>query len=204
MLSTPDLVTVEAATAALPPLSPTLAADLPRAISAASDACVKFVGRPLAPTRCVEWHDPGNTRVLRLGARPVLSVQRIAAGLANVLRVTYAGDDVLPTAALDWTDGPAPGPPTSLTLSRIVAGVPTSSTLPLADTPSLDALAGAIGALPGWSAEILGPYGGYPAAWLRSPQGPTPADSTGATFAAHLQSLSGWFLESPSSGRIVL
>lgn len=198
----PDLITNARARINLPQATAADDATINTLIAAATKAIQRFCRRDFNLTAYDELY--GGTGQCRLVLRqyPVLSVQSIRSCLATVLKVINNNIALNQQARVSVTS-------TGLALFRMASGVgSTDTSITFAGSATLSAVAAALNSLGnGWSAQVAGNYGSWPAADLRSPQGALPACGQFAELKMHTVELAGyqiderrgWLLRAPAT-----
>ena len=136
-------------------------------ILAASAAIERHCNRQFASATFDELYDGPGGFTLLLNQFPIIDVLRIAACPDAVMTVMNSDDGTNSRASVRVTS-------TGVTLTRVAAGIESSSSVTFAAAATLTALAAAINALgSSWSAEVSTEYAGWPSADLL-PMGPKP------------------------------
>lgn len=178
----PDLITNARARLNLPGAKATDEAVISILVRAASAAIERYCRRRFPAADCDElYHGSADCRLL-LRHYPILAVAAVRRGLAGVLAVanTSAANQQARVALTA----------TGVELVRVAGGVQATSTVSFAGNATLAALASAITALGnGWSAQVVGDYGSWPAADLRAPQGAVSALGRPAELGLHTETL---------------
>ena len=181
-----DLVTQAYLQACLPALNAGQEAVLPQLAAAASRAVRKWCNRQFTRQTFDALFTVGVNQTLLLDEFPVNQVLRLATDPTPV--ITFGNADAATnqraTAELATAgDADAGLTATGLTLARYASGVaiPTQLAFSALGTPTVQGLADAINAAGGgWVASVPSPYGGWPVADFRPPQGSMPAMGPGA------------------------
>lgn len=194
----PDLIdqaTLAAYLADLP-LTPAARANLPGLAGSASAAIRRHCNRLFSLWSFDELYtaQPGSNELV-LKQFPVISVERVASGLAPIL--TLGNLDPVTnqraTLTVDTTADPVTGAlvPVSVTLRRVASGVTLISTLLFSAYPTVQALAAAVNALGGgWEARAADGYTLWATADAVGVQGARPAlGADAAELRAHVEDL---------------
>jgi hypothetical protein len=182
----PDLITAARAKLNIP--SATTADDptIDRLIGSCSRAIQRYCRRDFARTDYDELYSGNGEGRLLLRHYPVLSVQSVRYRPVTVLKVNNSDTSTNQQARVTVSG-------TGLTLVRVASGAKSTSTLLFAGNATLTALATAITALGnGWTAQVVGEYGSWPSADLRSPQGALTAWGQDAELKLHTVELAGY------------
>jgi uncharacterized protein YyaL (SSP411 family) len=153
-------------------------------LAAVSEAVRNYCGRDFVARPYDELYDGTGTAELLLRQYPVLSVERVAACPATVLRVSNTSSANQRASVQVTRDG--------LTLIRVASGTQTTDTsVTFAANATIAALATAITALGnGWSATAESAYENYASADLRPVQGALNAKNVQAAIKLHVEELS--------------
>jgi hypothetical protein len=184
-----DLITNARALVNLPNAGAGDDATINTLIAAASQAVQRFCRRDFTAASYDELYDgPAGGRLL-LRNFPILSVQSVRSRLVTVLQVANLDTGLNQLARVAVTA-------TGLLLQRVSSGIVTNDSVAFAGNATLAALATAVNALGnGWSAQVVGGYGPWPAADLRSPQGAAPAAGRYAELKLHTAELAGYQID---------
>lgn len=143
---------------------------IPDLTAAASEAIRKWCGqRDFTRRSYSEEYGPQQNGCVYLRQMPVNSVTRIRGSLQTALSIT-ASDPTFSSAYVqwtttgDWSSGTLTF--TGISLVSYAAGVQTSTPFLFANYPTVQALATAITATPGWIARVTGNLGAYGSADL--------------------------------------
>lgn len=185
----PDLITNARAKFNIPTATSADDATINTLIAAASGAIQRYCRRDFAAIAHDELYNGSGDGRLVLRQYPVVSVQSVRYRPVTVLKVTNSNTSLNQQARVSVTS-------TGLTLVRTASGVATTVTLSFASNATLTALATAITALGnGWSAQVVGDYGAWPAADLRGPQGALTAWGQFAELKMHTLELAGYQID---------
>ncbi len=177
------------------PLSPAQLASLPAIVTAASRAVRTHCNRYFTRRPAIdELYTPARRAAIVLREYPVNAVSRVAGNPTAALTVGNA--DLLAnqraTAALATAGSADLGlAVVGLTLTRWASGVASALSVPFATSPTLGAVAAAVGALgAGWGASAVSGFGAWASADLRAAQGAAPAlGADAASFVVHADDL---------------
>jgi hypothetical protein len=124
-------------------------------VNGATSIIQGYCGRTLVLTQHDETYAPENTRKLRLKQWPVVDIIRLCTGLmtAVTIRCTAAGASRA-TVKYTFTGQGDTLMVTGIQLSSVVGGVATNTPLLFSDYLTVQALADAVNALPGWAATV--------------------------------------------------
>jgi len=186
-----DLITNQRARTNLPNATSTDDAAINTLISAASKAIQRYCRRDFVATAYDELYNGNGDRRLVLRQYPVISVQSVRYRPATVLKVINTNTTLNQQARVSVTA-------TGLTLTRVAGGTVSSNAVTFAANPTLNALATAVSAVgSGWSAQVVGDYGSWPAADLRGPQGALTAWGQFAELKLHTYELASYQIDEP-------
>ncbi len=134
---------------------------LPFALRSATRAIETYCQRPLVMDSYDHILRPNNSIKLRLRARPIVEVSRVASTLMAGLVITYTGS--AQTASVQTITGsPTSMAVVTLTFSSTIAGVTTTSAINVTTYATFDLLAAAINALGGgWGATVGNQMGSW-------------------------------------------
>lgn len=181
-----DLITNARARINLPNAAAADDAAINTLIAAASGAIRRYCRRDFTTMTYDELLDGSGAGRLALRHFPITSVQAVRHRPAAVLTVQNVDVALNQQARVTVTA-------VGLTLLRVASGVPSTDLAPFAGNATLNALAAAVNAVGnGWSAQVAGGFGLWPAADLRGPQGALNACGQGAALQMHTAELAGY------------
>lgn len=199
-----DLITTARAKVNIPSATSADDATIETLITAASRAIQRYCRRDFAATAYDELYHGSATPRLLLRQYPIIAVQAVRCRPATVLTVTNTDTALNQQARVAVTA-------TGLALTRVASGVSTTNAVTFAGNATLTALAAAVvGVGSGWTAQVLGDYGSWPAADLRAPQGARSARGRPAGLQLHTAELTdfriderrGWLLRAAWPGGV--
>lgn len=158
-------------------------------ITAASKAIQRYCRRDFLVIAYDEIYNGTGQRRLMLRQYPVISVESVRYRPVTVLKIINNNIGLNQQARVSVTA-------TGLTLVRVASGVTTTNNLSFAGNVTLTALATAATTLGnGWSGQVIGDYGTWPSADLRSPQGALTAWGQHAELKMHTYELAGYQID---------
>jgi len=140
---------------------------LPFAVNSASNMVRKYCNRNFTRQTYTQYSVPSLDGLILLGEMPINGVSRISTQLDGAIQVT-ASESAFQIAYLtftttgDYADSDSPLECTGIELHSVSSGVASSTPITFATNPTIQSLADAIGAVPGWTATVTSGYAAWP------------------------------------------
>jgi hypothetical protein len=151
--------------------SPDKVAALPFALSKATETIRRYCNRTFTRREYTDYYTPSLEGEVMLAETPVHRIVRVSRRLQTAIEIT-ADASVYQVAYADFItqDDAAAGPfnvrYTGLTLNGVASGVASTAPVLFSGLATLNDLAAAVNAVPGWKATVQDSYGAWPVSEL--------------------------------------